>query len=86
MDPHLARKPARCDVTVTGGLPSVDYLRHMKWTTWNKHPVGRGLVNGTPHRVRLKKTRPCGQNGEFKVYSKMSIDGRPFRPLLYCGD
>ena len=86
MDPHLARKPARCDVTTVSGLPSVDYLRHMEWTTWNKHPVGRGLVNGTPHRVRLKKTRPCGQNGQFKVYSKMSIDSRPFRPILYCGD
>ena len=58
----------------------------MKWTTWNKHPVGRGLVNGKSHRVRLKKTRPCGQHGELKVYSKMSIDGRPFRPILYCGD
>ena len=86
MPPHLARKPARCDVTVTSGLPAVDYLRHMHWTTWNKHPVGRGLVNGNSHRVRLKKTRPCGQFGEHKVYSKMSIDGRPFRPILYCGD
>ena len=58
----------------------------MEWTTWNKHPVGRGLVNGTPHRVRLKKTRPCGQHGQFKMYSQMSIDDRPFRPILYCGD
>ena len=86
MDPHHARKPARCDVTVTSGLPEVDYLRHMKWTTWNKHPVGHGLVNGSEHRVRLKKTRSCGPNGEVKAYSQMSIDNRPFQSILYCGD
>lgn len=86
MPPHLARKPARCDVTVVSGLPSVDLLRHMKWSSWNKHPVGQGLVNGEQHRVRLKNPRPCGQHGELKVYSKMSIDSRPFVPLLYCGD
>ena len=87
MDPHLARKPARCDVTrLDPGLPAVYELRHMEWTRWNKHPVGRGLVNGRPHRVRLKRTRPCGQHGESKVYSQMSIDGRPFRSILYCGD
>ena len=34
----------------------------------------------------LKKTRPCGPDGKFKVYSQMSIDGRPFRSILYCGD
>jgi hypothetical protein len=87
MDPHHARKPARCDVTrLKPGLPELFELRHMEWTRWNKHPVGRGLVNGRPHRVRLKRTRRCGPNGEVKVYSQMSIDGRPFRPILYCGD
>lgn len=84
--PHLARKPGHCEVTTLSGLPDVDTLSHMTWTTWNKHPVGRGLVNGTPHRVRLKQPRPCGRDGEFAVYSKMSIDGRAFRPILYCGD
>ncbi len=87
MAPHLARKPGRCEVTsLEPGLPTVDALAHMKWTTWNKHPVGRGLVNGTPHRVRLKKTHPCGPDGKFKVYSQMSIDDRPFRSILFCGD
>lgn len=87
MDPQVARKPARCDVTnVDGGPATVDELRHMEWTRWSKHAVGRGLVNGRPHRVRLKRTRPCGQHGEYKVYSQMSIDGRPFRSILYCGD
>jgi hypothetical protein len=86
MDPHLARKPASCDVTRLGGLPEVFELRHMKWTTWNKRPVGRGLVNGKIKTVRLKKTRRCGRHGEKKVYSKMSIEGRQFRKILYCGD
>lgn len=86
MDPHLARKPARCDVTGLRGLPAVYELRHMEWTRWNNDPVGRGLVNGRPHRVRLKRTRPSGQHGEYKVYSQMSIDDRPFQSILHCGD
>lgn len=86
MDPHLARKPARCDVTRLVGTAAVSELRHMKWTRWAKRPVGRGLVNGRMNTVRLKGTRPCGPHGERKVYSKMSIAGRPFRPILYCGD
>ena len=45
MDPHLARKPARCDVTrLKPGLPELFEFRHMEWTRWNKHPVGRGLI------------------------------------------
>jgi hypothetical protein len=86
MNPHHDRRPARCDVTRLSGLPAVYELRHMKWTHWNKRPVGRGLVNGKLNIVRLKRTRPCGRDGEFKTYSQMSIAGRPFRPILYCGD
>jgi hypothetical protein len=83
MDPHLAREPARCDVTHPR---NVDELRHMKWSRWGDLAVGHGLVNGREHRVRLKEPRPCGLNGQFKVYSRMSIDGRPFSSILYCGD
>jgi hypothetical protein len=86
MDPHLAREPARCDVTVTEGLPRVEELRHMKWRRWGELAVGHGLVNGREHRVRFKRARPCGPNGQSKVYSRMSIDSRPFRSILYCGD
>lgn len=83
MPPHLDRRPHRCDVTHRF---SVDRLRHMRWARWKKHAVGRGKVNGKQHTVRFKGTRPCGQFGEFQVYSKMSIDGRPFHPILHCGD
>lgn len=88
MDPHLARKPSRCDITkFLGGIPAVVVkLRRMHWTRWGKRAVGRGLANGKEHRIRLKKLRPCGPNGQSKVYSKMSIDRRPFRKILYCGD
>lgn len=83
MTPHLDRRPHRCDVTHRF---SVDRLRHMRWAHWKKHALGRGKVNGKQHTVRLKRTRPCGQFGEFDVYSKMSIDGRPWHPILHCGD
>jgi hypothetical protein len=86
MPPRLDRKPARCDITRLSGVASVLELRHMKWTHWNKHPVGQGLVNGKTKTVRLKGTRPCGPHGEEQVYSKMSIDGRQFGSILYCGD
>jgi hypothetical protein len=59
----------------------------MKWRTWAKHPEGQGSVKGEKNTVRLKKKRPCGPPGkQTKVYSKMSIAGGPFRPILYCGD
>lgn len=83
MDPHVAREPARCDVTHPR---NVDELRHMRWSRWGEMAVGHGLVNGREHRVRLRRPRPCGQNGQFKVYSRMSIDSRPFSPIFYCGD
>ena len=87
MDPHVARTPARCDVTRRGNGPAtVVKLRSMNWTRWNRRAVGRGLVNGRMKTIRLRRTRPCGQFGEFKVYSQMSINGRRFRPILYCGD
>lgn len=87
MDPHVARKPGRCDVTRRSfGPASVVKLRSMNWTRWNKRARGRGLVNGRTKTIRLRRTRPCGQAGEFKVYSQMSINGRRFRPILYCGD
>lgn len=87
MTPHVARRPARCDVTSLGGGPAtVDRLRSMEWTGWKKYAVGRGLVNGRMNTVRLRRTRSCGQHGEYKVYSEMSIDDRPFHPILYCGD
>src|SRR5688500_1850985 len=86
MPPHLARKPARCDVTVVESVPRVEELRHMDWDRWGNLAVGHGLVNGRDHRVRFKRARPCGPNGQSKVYSRMSIDSRPFRKILYCGD
>ena len=86
MPPHLAREPARCDVTVVEGVADVDRLRHMRWERWGELAVGHGLVNGRNHRVRFKRPRPCGPNGQSKVYSRMSIDSRPFRKILYCGD
>jgi hypothetical protein len=87
MAPHLAFKPTRCDVTrLSPGVPAVYELRHMKWTTFAKHPEGQGSVEGEKNTVRLKKKRPCGRHGQHKVYSKMSIAGGPFRPILYCGD
>lgn len=88
MDPHLARKPGRCEITAfSGGIPAVVIkLRRMHWTRWGTRAVGRGLANGKEHRIRLKEPRPCGINGQSKVYSKMSIDRRPFRKVLYCGD
>lgn len=87
MSPHVARKPARCDVTeFDRGPATVDKLRHMRWPQWGERAVGHGLVNGREHRVRLQRARPCGQHGEFKVYSRMSIDSRPFRTIMHCGD
>jgi len=87
MDPHVARRPARCDVTRRAfGPPTVLELRSMEWTRWNRRAVGRGLVNGRVRTVRLRRPRPCGQFGEYKVYSQMSIGGRDFRPILFCGD
>ncbi len=87
-DPRLARKPARCNVTrYKGGIPAtVERLRSMRWTRWNRRAKGQGLVNDRPVTVRLKRRRPCGRNGRYKVYSKMSIDGGAFRRILHCGD
>ena len=87
MDPHVARHPGRCDVTRrSNGPATVVKLRSMDWARWSKRARGRGLVNGRTKTIRLRRTRPCGQFGEFKVYSQMSINGRRFRPILYCGD
>lgn len=87
MDPHVARRPARCDVTRTGNRPaSVVRLRSMKWTRWSTRAVGRGLVNGRQGTVRLRRTRPCGRYGQYKVYSQMKLGRGAWRPILYCGD
>lgn len=84
--PRLAKKPGHCEITRNAGLPEIIELRKMRWTRWDNRGVGRGLVEGRRTVVRFKKTRPCGQFGEFDVYSEMSIGGRPFRSILYCGD
>ena len=84
--PRLANKPGHCEVTRLDGVPEICYLRKVKWTRWDNRGVGRGLVDGRRTVVRLKKTRPCGRFGEYDVYSEMSIGGRPFRPIRYCGD
>ena len=81
--PDLKRRPHSCDVTKR---LHVHRLRKMKWKRWDKQARGRGLVNGKTRSVRLKKRRPCGQFGEYKVFSKISIGGGPFRSILYCGD
>lgn len=87
MPPHIARRPNRCDVTRLDGLPEVYELRNMEWTRWAKGARGQGRVDGNPNTtIRFKRARSCGQHGEYQVYSKMSINGRPFRPILYCGD
>ena len=82
-DPDLKRRPHSCDVTKNLRR---DRLRKMKWSRWDNRARGRGLVNGKMQSVRLKKRRPCGQFGEYEVFSEMSIDGGPFRSILYCGD
>jgi hypothetical protein len=85
--PHLARKPARCHVTPIGRHSEVVKLRSMKWTHWGEGITkGKGKVDGKKRTVRLKRARPCGQNGEFSVYSRMRIGGKKWRPILYCGD
>jgi hypothetical protein len=88
MDPHVARKPANCDVTRLGRNGTVAKLRSMHWTRWGRHAQGRGLVNRRQSTVRLRRARRCGRHGEFRVYSQMKI-GRPSNPwrrILYCGD
>ena len=81
--PDLKRRPHSCDVTKR---LHVQRLRKMKWSRWDKRARGRGLVNGRMQSVRLKNRRPCGQFGEYNVFSKMSIGGGRFRSILYCGD
>lgn len=82
-NPHLAQKPSGCEITRS----SHSYqLRSMHWDRWNNRAKGRGRINHRKHVVRLKKTRPCGQFGQFDVYSKMSIDGGQWHNILYCGD
>ena len=83
MDPHLARKPARCDIT---RRRSVVELRSMRWERWGESALGRGLVNGRLRTVHLRRRRPCGQHGQYDVYSEMMIDRKGFRPILHCGD
>ena len=84
MPPHLTRTPSRCDVTRVGGLPVVEKLRNMDWSRWAPEGArGQGRVGGNKSTtIRFKRTRPCGPNGEQRVYSKMSINGRPFHPVL----
>lgn len=82
-DPDLKRRPHGCDVTKEFRR---DRLRKMNWSRWDKRARGRGLVNGKRQSVRLRDRRPCGQFGQYKVFSKMSIGGGPFRSILYCGD
>src|SRR3954454_14143505 len=87
MDPHVARRPARCDVTRLSNRPAtVVKLRSMRWTRWSKRARGRGRVNGRQRTVRLRRARPCGQFGEYKVYSRMKIGRGAWRSILYCGD
>jgi hypothetical protein len=87
MDPHLARRPASCDVTRLSNRPaSVVKLRSMRWTRWHKRAQGRGLVNRRQRTVRLRRPRPCGLHGELSVYSQMRIGRNRWRPILYCGD
>jgi hypothetical protein len=82
-NPHLAQKPPGCEIT--HGYKAWE-LRSMHWDRWNNRAKGRGRINHEKHTVRLKKTRPCGQFGQFDVYSKISIDGGPWHGILYCGD
>ena len=87
MAPHLARKPKACDVTRVSNQPaSVVKLRKMHWGQWGGHAKGKGRVNGKQRAVRLRKTRPCGQHGEFSVYSQMKIGAKKWHKILYCGD
>lgn len=83
MSPHVARRPSRCDVTRRN---AVIRLRSMNWSRFGKRAVGRGLVNGRMQKVRFKQPRPCGQNGEYKVYSRMAVGYHHSHPILYCGD
>jgi hypothetical protein len=84
MDPHLARRPANCDVTAIGrNGTGVAKLRSMHWTRWGGHAKGRGLVNGRQRAVRLRRARPCGPD---KVYSQMRIGSSGWHRILYCGD
>ena len=88
--PHLAYKPARCDVTVTGpNGTGVAKLRGMRWTRWGGYAKGRGFVTTRQRTVRLRRPRPCGPPGRtVSVYSQMKV-GRPSNPwvrILYCGD
>ena len=86
MAPHLARKPKACDVTRLGHTSTVVNLREMHWGQWGGHAKGKGKVNGKKRAVRLRKTRPCGQHGEFSVYSQMRLGAKKWRKILYCGD
>ena len=89
MAPHLARKPARCDVTrYRRGIPAeVMRLRSMNWTRWGARAKGRGSVDGRGGTVvRLRRGRRCGPNGEYRVYSEMKIGSNSWRRILYCGD
>jgi hypothetical protein len=86
MAPHLARKPKACDVTRLGHTSTVVNLRKMHWGQWGGHAKGKGKVNGKKRAVRLRKTRPCGQHGEFSVYSQMRLGAKKWRKILYCGD
>jgi hypothetical protein len=87
-DPRLARKPASCNVTRIGRGPAgpVVKLRSMRWNHWRGRAKGRGLVDGRQRTVRLRRGRPCGQHGEFSVYSRMKLGDQRWRPILHCGD
>ena len=84
--PHVAYKPNGCDVTPIGRHSKVKKLRKMHWSRWDGIAKGKGKVNGEKRAVRLRKGRPCGQNGEFDVYSQMRIGDKKWRKILYCGD
>ena len=84
--PRLAHKPARCNLTQLGRHGDVFRLRSMWWTRWNGFARGRGRVDGRQRTVRLRRGRPCGQHGEFTVYSKMKIGGGRWHTILHCGD
>jgi hypothetical protein len=81
--PDLKRRPHSCNVTKHR---HVKRLRKMNWSRWDTRARGRGLVDGRVQSVRLRDRRRCGQHGEYKVFSKMSIGGGPFHSILYCGD
>ncbi len=86
MAPHVAHKPARCNLTQTGRYGDVVKLRSMWWTRWNGFARGRGRVDGKQQAVRLKRGRPCGLHGEFTVYSRMKIGRGRWHSILHCGD